>query len=85
MESGLGHEKTGQWEMAAECYLRGIETDEMLEEFYQRLMVCYSRLGRRGQAMALYRRCCHSLAMIGLKPTTATHAIYAELTADSGQ
>src|SRR5262249_48994537 len=47
---------------AAACYERGLEVDDLAEEFYQGLMVTYERLGRRSEALALYDRCRRALA-----------------------
>ena len=41
--------------LAAECYRRVIEKDEVLEEAHRELMRCYARLGERGQALRHYQ------------------------------
>ena len=38
---GGGWEEGCRWEKALEYYHKGLETDELVEEFYQRLMVCH--------------------------------------------
>jgi DNA-binding SARP family transcriptional activator len=53
-----GHwEKIGQFEKAAEAYQKALEVNDLIEDFYRRLMVCYGRLGKRAEALAVYRRC----------------------------
>lgn len=74
----LGHywERGGQWEKAIECYQRGLEVDDVAEEFYRRLMACYHRLGRRAEALSVYDRCKRMLsATLGTEPSPETEAI----------
>lgn len=47
---------SGQHETAIALYLRGIETNELVEVFYQNLMRCYLDLDRRGEGLAVYQR-----------------------------
>lgn len=56
---GLGKiwEAEGGVEKAIELYERGITTDNLEETFYQRLMICYEKLGRYADAAKVYRRC----------------------------
>jgi DNA-binding SARP family transcriptional activator len=62
-----------QWERAVECYRKGIETDNLAEEFYQRLMLCHHRLGRRAEALRVYDRCRETLrAVLGVSPSEET-------------
>jgi DNA-binding SARP family transcriptional activator len=70
-------EKMGQWEKAAEYYKKGIEIDDLSEEFYQRLMVCHRKLGQHANAIEVYKRCRWLLSTkIGIEPSTRTKAIY---------
>jgi LuxR family transcriptional regulator, maltose regulon positive regulatory protein len=80
-KEGARLEVCGELEKAIDCYQKGLEIDDLIEEFYQRLMVCYSRLGKRGNVLSLYRRCSIVLAMLGLKPSAVTRSIYAEVAA----
>ncbi|KAF0215246.1 MAG: transcriptional [Geobacteraceae bacterium] len=80
----VGHywEGTGKWLKAAECYQKGLETDDLTEEFYQRLMVCYQHMGKRAEALAVYNRCCTTLsAACGIPPSPKTRAIHKSITA----
>jgi len=79
--TGRYWESHGLWEKALECYQRGLEVDDLIEVFYQRLMVCYLELQRYSEGMACYRRCCRVLFVtLGLQPEVETDAIYNTLT-----
>jgi len=71
-----GFEQAGRWQQAAEGYERALELDNLAEEFYQRLMLCYRALGRPAEALAVYRRCRQTLhAILGIAPAPETEAI----------
>ena len=70
-------EKTGQWEKASEHYQKGIEIDDLSEEFYQCLMICHRELGRHTNATAVFNRCKKLLSTkMGIEPSERTKAIY---------
>lgn len=70
-------EKIGRHGTAIQCYQRGLEIDDLAEIFYQRLMVCYHQLGRRSEALAVYRRCRTTLSLLlSIAPSPATEAIH---------
>ena len=70
-------EQEGLPAKAVVCYQRGIDVDDLIETFYQRLMLCLHRTGRQPEAMACYRSCEHVLAVsLGLQPTEETQQIY---------
>jgi DNA-binding SARP family transcriptional activator len=74
---GRYYESLEQWERTADYYERGIEVDDLAEEFYQGLMACYHRLGQRAKAAAVYRRCREVLsAVLGVAPSPKTEDIY---------
>ncbi|MGH7338269.1 MAG: AfsR/SARP family transcriptional regulator, partial [Myxococcota bacterium] len=54
LRTGEMRESAGAPERAIEIYLRGLEVDDLAEEFYLRLMRCYGRVGRRAEALAAY-------------------------------
>ncbi|GAN33774.1 MAG: hypothetical protein DYG83_17690 [Candidatus Brocadia sp. AMX2] len=59
---------------------KGLAVDNLAEEFYQHLMVCYQRLGQEAEAVKLYRRCRSVLlSALGVKPSSRTEEIYADL------
>lgn len=73
-------EQAGQWQKAAEHYLGAIETDDLAEEFYRRLMVCYQRLGQHAKAIEVYQRLRNTLsAAFHIGPSPGTNAVYRAL------
>ncbi len=70
-------ERNGQWEKAVEWYQRGLEVDELAEEFYQRLMTSYLSSERKAEAISAYNRCRKILqSALGVDPSPRTEAIY---------
>ena len=75
----LGHfwEQQGMYTQAIACYQKGIEVDNVIETFYQRLMLCLDRTGKLAEAMACYRQCAQILGIVlGLQPTEETRRIH---------
>jgi len=65
-------------ELAIHGYQKDV--DDLVESFYQRLMVCYAATGRLPEAMASYRQCRHILSVVlGLEPTAETRQMYHSL------
>jgi DNA-binding SARP family transcriptional activator len=80
IELGSFWEQHGLWSKAIFCYQKGIEVDDLIETFYQRLMVCYRETGRRSEAIAAYRQCRRILSVVlALEPTAETRSIYQTL------
>lgn len=76
-------ESIGRHEAAILCYRKGLEVDDLAEIFYQQLMICYLQLGRKSEALAVYRRCRKILSMVlSVTPSPATEAIRRHLTQD---
>ncbi|MEW6585268.1 MAG: BTAD domain-containing putative transcriptional regulator [Nitrospirota bacterium] len=70
-------EDHGECKKAVGYYERALEVDDLAEEFYQQLMICYSRLGQSNEARATYRRCRKILvAVLGVEPSSRTEALY---------
>jgi DNA-binding SARP family transcriptional activator len=70
-------EQARKYEKATDCYQSALRVDDLTEEFYQRLMFCYKKLGRKAEAIKTYRRCCSVLkANMGVEPSGETTAIY---------
>src|SRR5262249_10906308 len=55
--SALGRqlEAAGQWESALACYRKGIDADELAEEFYQGVMRCHAAMGHTAEGIATFR------------------------------
>ncbi|HMK50014.1 MAG TPA: BTAD domain-containing putative transcriptional regulator, partial [Thermodesulfovibrionales bacterium] len=77
IDVGLCLERKDQWERAIQFYEKGLDVDDLTEEFYQRLIICYHKLGRSGQARETYSRCCKILsAVLGRQPSPLTSNIH---------
>ena len=77
LELGTFWERQHLHARAVLCYQKGIEVDDLIETFYQRLILCLGRTGRQPEAIACYRQCKHVLAIVlGLQPTNETQHIY---------
>ena len=73
-------ERAGDDTAAIAAYLRGIDADPAIESFYQGLMRCYDRLGRRSEAIAAYQRMRQILSItLGLQPSAASERLYQSL------
>lgn len=57
LAAGRSREERGERDEAVEIYRRGLEADELVEQFYAGLMSCHRRQGRPSEALAVYRRC----------------------------
>jgi DNA-binding SARP family transcriptional activator len=80
LDFGRYWESRGQLHRAIECYRKGIEVDDLIETFYQRLMHCLQHTGREPEAIATYRQCRHVLSVVlGLEPGAQTTRIYQSL------
>lgn len=76
MLSGSYFESTKQWQTASEYYERAIEIDPLIEEFYQRLMICHQMLGERLEAVKVYHHLRDVLsASFQIKPSQETETI----------
>jgi two-component SAPR family response regulator len=65
-----------QWGRALECYQRGLEVDDLAEEFCQGGMVCYQNLGLKANALSLYNRFEKRVkAVLGIEPSSKTKAL----------
>jgi DNA-binding SARP family transcriptional activator len=78
-KSGRSWEDRKKYRKAIECYMKGLETDDLFEEFYKRTMICYLRLGRKAEAVSIYRRCTKALGVHGLTPSLESETIYNQL------
>jgi LuxR family maltose regulon positive regulatory protein len=67
-------------EVAADCYLRFIEVDELCEPLYRQVMLCLQRSGSTAEAAAAYERL-RTIFSARLKsmPSPETQALYASL------
>ncbi len=79
-KTGQYWEDKNQYEKALEYFEKGLEIDELAEEFYQHMMMCYCHLGQQSKAAATYRRCRIMLSEVfGINPSSKTEEIYNSL------
>lgn len=73
VEVGVRWERMHAWDQAIACYEKGLDVDDLVEAFYQRLITCHAALGRQAEALACYRRCRRTLSLVlGVKPSRET-------------
>jgi two-component SAPR family response regulator len=73
---GQQMEASGNWKQALACYRRGIDADELAEEFYQGMMRCHAATGRSAEGIAVYRRLRQTLSVVlGLQPSSSTEQL----------
>lgn len=77
---GFYWEQNGDFEKAVECYQKGLETDDLTEEFYRNIMKCNLKTGKRAEAITVYKRCREILStVLGIQPSPETEAVYRAL------
>jgi LuxR family maltose regulon positive regulatory protein len=77
---GAHLEACGEWEKALGCYRRGLEVDDLIEEFYLGTMRCYQALNRPAEGMAIFRRLRQTLSIVlGVSPSPASEAMVKSL------
>jgi DNA-binding SARP family transcriptional activator len=80
LDIGRYWELHGFWDKAIQCYQKGLEVDDLIEVFYQRLMLCSLQTDRISEGMAVYRRCRQILSIVlSLQPAPETESIYLSL------
>lgn len=76
-EAGASLEAAGLWHEAIECYLRGLDADPVIEQFYQGLMRAYAGLDRMTEALAAYQRMKRLLSIsLGVRPSAQSERLY---------
>jgi DNA-binding SARP family transcriptional activator len=72
----------GRREDAIALYSRALELDNLAEDLYRNLMLCFRELGRPSEALQVYRRCRELLSVVlGLQPSPETEAVRRSLDA----
>jgi DNA-binding SARP family transcriptional activator len=75
-------EGQGRWDEAIACYRAAIDADDLAEEVYQRLMLCYGNLGDNATALSVYERLHKVLkARLDIKPSTRTEMVHEHIKA----
>lgn len=79
-ELALARERQGAWNLALECWQRGLEIDDLAEAFYQGTMRSYARLGLKAEALNIFHRCKRHLSIsLSTHPSTETERLYREI------
>lgn len=77
---GATLESAGDLPGAVQCYMRGIDADPIVESFHLGLMRCYERLGKRTEALSVYRRLKHTLSVVlGVPPSDAAQRLFQDM------
>ena len=72
-----GWQARGDWRLALNCYQKGLDVENLSEEFYQGQMRCYQQLGLKAEALESYHRCKRILSIsLGVKPSKVTQQLY---------
>jgi DNA-binding SARP family transcriptional activator len=72
---GARCEAAGEWEQAIACYRRGLEADDLVEEFYLGQMRCYLAMHRHAEGMSVFRRLRQTLSVVlGVAPSPDSEA-----------
>jgi two-component SAPR family response regulator len=80
LEVGRYMEKHRYLEQAMRCYRKGINVDDLVEVFYQRLMACCLATKRLSEGLSVYRHCVRVLSLtLGLQPEPETESLYRSL------
>jgi DNA-binding SARP family transcriptional activator len=73
-------ENADHWNQSIKWYRKALVIDPLVEECYQRLMICYQQLGRKADGVSIYHRCCKILdTKLGMEPSNDTENIYQKL------
>jgi LuxR family maltose regulon positive regulatory protein len=73
-------EVTGDVAKAIECCQRGLEVDDLAEEFYLQMMKCYRSMGKHAEALAVYKRCHQILSsVLGIEPSRDMESLKFEI------
>lgn len=74
------HENKGAMSKAISFYKKAIRISPLLEDAYQRLMVLYSNMGKRNEALKIYERCRKALRdELDVEPDQVTVALYEKI------
>jgi len=77
---GQRFEAAYRYDDALSLYQRGLDADNLVEEFHQGLMRCYALLDRHADALAVYLRLKQLLSLaLGIQPSTSTQELYRSL------
>ncbi len=82
---GLYWEERKEWKKAIGCYKKGLEADDLVEDFYRRVMICCQRLGHTAEALSTCLRCKKTFQSYGIEPSPDIDATYESLLSGNGK
>lgn len=83
--AGVRLEALAAFEDAIRCYRKGLDADDLAEEFYQGLMRCHLALGRSAEGMQVFRRLRQTLSvLLGIAPSAESERLAALLQVRAG-
>jgi DNA-binding SARP family transcriptional activator len=75
--AGRQLEELGDVDAALQLFRKGIEADDLVEEFYQGQMRCLLKLDRRAEAMSVFRRLRQTLSVsLGISPSQQSEQLF---------
>ncbi|MES9997178.1 BTAD domain-containing putative transcriptional regulator [Desulfovibrio aminophilus] len=78
--AGRRQEQAEAWEQALAWWMRGLEADDLVEYFYQRVMACHMKLGNNSEVARAYTLCRRKLRdQLGIAPSAATETLYSSI------
>lgn len=69
-------EELNDYPQAIVFYQKGLACDDLIEEFYQRLMLCHAHNGNRGEVISTFKRCQSVMSALDMTPSPSTHLQY---------
>jgi len=70
----------GRWAEAQRWYILGLESDNLVESFYQGLIRCHMQQRQRSEALSVYRQMRATLSVtLGVTPSRSSIMLYEEL------
>lgn len=70
--AGQALEELGDFPQATVLYQKGLACDDLIEEFYQRLMLCHAHNGNRGELVSTFKRCQAVMSALDMTPSPST-------------
>ncbi|MDH5734789.1 MAG: bacterial transcriptional activator domain-containing protein, partial [Gammaproteobacteria bacterium] len=65
-----------EYQLAMDCYQKGLEVDDLSESHYQGLLNCHVMQGNRAEGLSVYQRCYKRLAEgLGIAPSKKTEEL----------
>jgi ATP/maltotriose-dependent transcriptional regulator MalT len=78
---GRCHEARREFQRAIDWYRLALGVNELREDVHRRIMHCYTKAGRRSEALAQYHRCREILRQeLDIEPSAETRGLYERIT-----